>query len=141
MKVLDNMTGEIHEYISGITHLDENIPYSEYKLKRRIQMFKNKFYPTGKITADGDYEHWFDIIHPAVNSEVKNIDFDSKHFMVFSKAPIQDFAAVYVINLSIDEFMWNNGTAEELNQSVEDYSSDGNLLFRKTADGYETCDM
>jgi len=141
MKVLDNMTGEIHEYISGVTHLDENIPYSEYKLKRRIQMFKNKFYPTGKITADGDYEHWFDIIHPAVNSEVKNIDFDSKHFMVFSKAPIQDFAAVYVINLSIDEFMWNNGTAEELNQSVEDYSADGNLLFRKTADGYETCDM
>lgn len=141
MKVLDNMIGEIHEYINSITHLDENIPYSEYKLKRRIQMFKNRYYPTGKITAEGDYEFWFDIIHPSVNSEVKNIDFDSKHFLIFSKAPIEDFAAVYVINLSVDEFMWNNGTAEELNQSVEDYSADGNLLFRKTSDGYETCDM
>lgn len=141
MKVLDNMTGEIHDYLTGVTHLDETIPYSEYKLKKRIQMFKNKHYPTGKVTADGDYEHWFDIIHPAVNSEIKNIDFDSKHFLTFSKAPIQDFAAVYVINLTIDEFMWDNGTAEELNQSVEDYSSDGNLLFRKTSDGYETCDM
>jgi hypothetical protein len=141
MKVLDNMTGEIHEYIFGVTHLDESIPYSEYKLKRRIQMFKNKYYPTGKITPDGDYEFWFDIIHPAVNSEVKNIDFDTKHFLIFSKAPIEDFAAVYVINLSIDEFMWQNGTAEELNESVEDYSADGNLLFEKTADGYERCDM
>lgn len=141
MKVLDSMTSEIHEYIHGVTHIGDNIPYSEYKLKKRIHMFKNKHYPTGKITEDGDYEHWFDIIHPAVNSEVKNIDFDSKHFLIFSKAPIQDFAAVYVINLGIDEFMWENGSAEELNQSVEDYSSDGNLLFRKTSDGYETCDM
>ena len=141
MKVLDKITGEVHEYIHGVTHLDDYVPFSEYKLKKRIQMFKNKYYPTGKITPDGDYEHWFDIIHPAVNGEVKNIDFDSKHFLVFSKAPIQDFAAVYVINLGIDEYMWQNGTAEELNQNVEDYSADGNILFRKTKDGYETCDM
>ena len=141
MKVLDKITGEVHEYINGVTHLDDSIPFSEYKLKRRISMFKNKFYPTGKITAEGDYEHWFDIIHPAVNSEVKNIDFDTKHFLAFSKAPIQDFAATYVINLSIDEYMWENGTAEELNQSVEDYSADGNIMFRKTGDGYEACDM
>lgn len=141
MKALDIITNEVHEYIFGVTHIGENIPYSEYKLKKRIQMFKNKHYPTGKISEDGDYEHWFDIIHPAVNSEVKNIDFDSKHFMIFSTAPIQDFAAVYVINLSVDEYMWETGAADELNKSVEDYSADGNLLFRKTSDGYEVCDM
>lgn len=141
MKVLDKITSEVHEYINGTTKLDDHVPFSEYKLKKRIQMFKNKYYPTGKVTPDGDYEHWFDIIHPAVNSEVKNLDFDTKHVLVFSKAPVQDFAAVYVINLGIDEYMWENGTAEELNQSVEDYSSDGNILFRKTGDGYEACDM
>lgn len=141
MKALDIITSEIHEYINGVTHINENIPYSEYKLKKRIQLFKNKYYPTGKITDDGDYELWFDIIHSAVNSEVKNLDFDTKHFLIFSTAPIQDFAAVYTINLSVDEYMWNNGTAEELNSSVEDYSADGNILFRKTGDGYEACDM
>lgn len=141
MKALDIITSEIHEYMFGVTHIDENIPYSEYKLKKRIQLFKNRHYPTGKISEDGDYEHWFDIIHPTVNSEVKNIDFDSKHFLIFSTAPIQDFAAVYVINLSVDEYMWENGTAEELNSTVESYSADGNVLFRKTSDGYEMCDM
>ncbi len=141
MKVLDTITSEIHEYIFGVTHINENIPYSEYKLKKRIAMFKAKYYPTGKITADGDYEYWYDIIHPAVNSEVKNLDFDTKHILVFSTAPIQDFSAVYVINLGIDEFMWENGTADELNAAVEDFSSDGNILFRKTGDGYEMCDM
>jgi len=141
MKILDIITSEIHEYQYGITHLDENIPYSEHKLKKRIQLFKNCYYPTGKITEDGDYEHWFDIIHPAVNSEVKNLDFNTKHFLFFSTAPTQDFAAVYVINLSVDEFMWDNGTAVELNSTVEAYSGDGNVLFRKTSDGYEMCDM
>lgn len=135
------MTSEIHEYIFGVTHINDVIPYSEYKLKKRIQLFKSKYYPTGKITKDGDYEHWFDIIHPAVNAEIKNIDFDTKHFLIFSTAPIQDFSAVYVVNLGVDEFMWENGTAEELNTVVEDYSSDGNILFRKTSDGYELCDM
>jgi len=141
MKVLDTITSEIQEYIHGVTHINESIAYSEYKLKKRIQMFKNRHYPTGKITEDGDYEHWFDIIYPAVNGEIKNLDFDTKHFLVFSTAPIQDFAAVYVVNLATDEYMWENGSAEELNQSVEDYSSDGNILFRKTGDGYEPCDM
>jgi hypothetical protein len=141
MKSLDIITGEINEYIFGTTHIGDGIPYSEYKLKKRIQLFKNKHYPTGKITEDGDYEHWFDIIHPAVNSEVKNLDFDSKHFLIFSTAPIQDFAAVYVVNLCVDEFMWEEGTAEELNSTVEDFSSDGNILFRKSGDSYEMCDM
>lgn len=141
MKALDIITSEVHEYINGSTQIGENIPFSEHKLKKRIQMFKNKHYPTGKISEDGDYEHWFDIIHPAVNSEIKNLDFDTKHILVFSKAPIQDFAATYVINLGIDEYMWDSGSAEELNSSVEDFSSDGNILFRKVGDSYEMCDM
>ena len=135
------MTSEIHEYLNGVTYIDEHIPFSEHKLKKRIQMFKNKYYPTGKVTEDGDYEHWFDIIHPAVNSEVKNLDFDTKHFLIFSTAPIQDFAAVYTSNLGIDEYMWEAGKADNLNEDVEDYSADGNILFRKTHDDYETCDM
>lgn len=141
MKILDTITSEVYEYLFGDVEISEGIRYSEYKLKKRIMYFKNRHYPTGKITEDGDYEYWFDIIHSRVNSEVKNIDFDSKHVLLFSKAPVIDFAAVYTANLGLDEFMWENGTAEELNTSVEDYSADGNLLFRKTSKGYEPWDM
>lgn len=141
MKILDTITSEVYEYLFGDVEISEGIRYSEYKLKKRIMYFKNRHYPTGKITEDGDYEYWFDIIHSRVNSEVKNIDFDSKHVLLFSKAPVIDFAAVYTANLGLDEFMWENGTAEELNASVEDYSADGNLLFRKTSKGYEPWDM
>ena len=135
------MTSEVNEYLFGTTETSDGIQFSEWKLKRRIMFFKNKHYPTGKITEDGDYEHWFDIIHSRVNSEVKNLDIDSKHFLIFSKAPVIDFAATYVLNFVLDDFMWQNGSAEELNDSVEDFSADGNILYRKTANGYEVWDM
>lgn len=141
MKALDIITDEVHEYLFGTTEIADDIQFSEWKLKKRIMYFKNQYYPTGKITDDGDYEHWFDIIHSRVNSEVKNLDFDSKHLLVFSKAPVKDFPAVYVTNLGLDEFMWENGSAEELNSSVEDFSADGNILFRKTSKGYEPWDV
>ena len=140
MKIHDTTTSEIHEYIFGTTEIAEGIQFSEYKLKKRIAYFKNKHYPTGKITEDGDYEFWFDIIHSRVNAEVKNLDFDTKHILAFSNAPIQDFAAVYVVNLTLSDAMWDDGTAEELNSTVESYSADGNILFRKTSKGYEVWD-
>ena len=141
MKILDTITSEVQEYLFGDVEISDGVRFSEYKLKKRIMLFKNRHYPTGKITEDGDYEYWFDIIHSRVNSEVKNIDFDSKHVLAFSKAPMQDFSAVYVANLGLDEFMWEHGIAEEINSSVEDFSADGNLLFRKTSKGYEPWDM
>lgn len=141
MKILDTITGEVNEYLFGDVEISDGIRFSEYKLKKRIMYFKNRHYPTGKITEDGDYEYWFDIIHSRVNSEIKNIDFDSKHVLLFSKSPVQDFSCVYVANLGLSEFMWENGIAEEINSSVEEFSADGNLLFRKTSNGYEPWDM
>lgn len=141
MKILDTITDEVQEYLFGDTEISDGVRFSEYKLKKRIMYFKNKHYPTGKITEEGDYEFWFDIIHSRVNSEVKNLDFDTKHILIFSKTPVKDFPAVYIANLGNSEFMWENGTAEELNSSVEDFSADGNLLFRKTSKGYEMWDM
>lgn len=141
MEILNTITNEVHEYLNGTTEISEGVQFSEHKLKKRIMFFKNKYYPTGKVTEDGDYEYWFDIIHSRVNGEVKNLDFDTKHILLFSKNPVGDFAAVYVANLYMGEFMWENGSAEELNASVEDFSADGNLLFRKTSKGYEPWDM
>lgn len=141
MKILDVITDEVHNYLNGDVEISDGIRFSEYKLKKRIMFFKNKHYPTGKITESGDYEYWFDLIHPAVNNEIKNLDFDSKHVMVFSKNPVADFAAVFTANLGLQEFMWEEGIAQDLNATVEDFSADGNVLFRKTKNGYEKWDM
>jgi hypothetical protein len=48
---------------------------------------------------------------------------------------------VYITNAALNEFMEESGRAEELSESSEDFSADGNILMRKTDKSYEKCDM
>lgn len=141
MKIYNQFSSEIENYLSESTEIADGVPFNEHRLKKRINFFKNKWYPTGKITEDGDYEYWFDRIQFAVNHEIKNLRLDSKFFLIFSKNPIGDFPAVFIANAKLSEWMEDTGRAEELTESTEDFSADGNLLLRKTDDGYKRCDM
>lgn len=140
MKALDIIANEINDYLYSTVDIGDGIKFSEHKLKRRINFYKNRYQQTGKI-VDGDYQYWYDLIHPLVNTEVKNLRIDSKYIMVWSKSPIVDFAPVYIANAKNTEFMEETGRAEELAESVEDFAADGNILFRKALNGYERCDM
>lgn len=140
-KILDQITNEVHQYLFETAEISDGVSFSEYKLKKRINFFKNRHYPTGKVTEEGDIEYWFDIIHPRVNDEVKNLRLDSKYFTVFSKNPIGDFPAVYIANCKLSEWMEENGKADELSEATEDFSADGNLLLERTSNGYERWDM
>jgi len=138
--IADIIKAEVNDYSNKTVEIADGIEYSEYKLKRRIANFKNRHYPTGKITDTGEYEHWFDIIQPRVNSAVKNIRIDTKHVTLFSRSPIKDFPAVYVGKLAMNEWMWETGRAEELKDAVEMFCADGNVLLRRCKDGYELWD-
>jgi hypothetical protein len=139
MNVTKQIRQEVNDYLSKQIRKSENVPFSEYKLKKRIAYFMNRHYPTGKMSPDG-YEYWFDIIQPRANHAIKNLRLDSKHLMVFSKNPVGDFAAVYIANTALFDWMWENGKAEELNEAIEQFVNLGNVLFRKTSDGYALWD-
>lgn len=141
MDILGTIKTELTKYLFESVETDAGGLYSEYKLKQRIYNFKYRRYPTGKVNDLGEYEYWFDEIMPRVNNEVKNLRIDSKYFMFWSKNPIGDFPAVFIANTSLQEFLEETNRAEEFKSATEDFSADGNLLFRKTAKGYEKCDM
>lgn len=140
MKIIQKTETEISEYLTGTVEISEGIMYSEYRLKKRIALFKNRIYPKGKTDSQGRYKYWADIITPRVNSEVKNLRIDTKNFLPFSTAPRQDFGAVFILKAQTYDFMWKTGRAEELNDNVEQFSSDGNILFKKTKNGYDVSD-
>lgn len=141
MDILKTIKNEIDAYHNESVETPSGQMYSEYKLKKRIANYKNRHYPTGKINANGEIEYWFDAIMPRVNNEVKNLRLDSKYFLYWSKNPVKDFPAVYITNATLNTFMEETGRAEELSESTEDFSADGNILLRKTAKSYEKCDM
>ena len=141
MKALKQIKNEISEYHDMSVPMPTGEQYSEWKLKKRIYTYKNRYYPTGKINDNGEYEYWFDNIHPRVNDEIKNLRLDSRYFLIWHKNPTKFFTPVFIANSALSEFMDKTGRAEELVESNEDFSGDGNVLWRKTDKNYEKCDM
>jgi len=139
--ILGTVKDELHKYLFESVETSGGELYSEWKLKKRIYNYKVRRYPTGKVNEAGEIEYWFDAIMPRVNNEIKNLRLDSRYFMIWSKNAVKDFPAVYIANASLHEFMEETGRAEELSESTEDFSADGNLLLEKTGKSYEKCDM
>ncbi len=141
MKIVETIRTEITEYYGEMKLVADAVPFSTYKLIRRIGIFKNRHLPKCKVTKAGEYRYWFDIIQPRINNEIKNLRFGSKNVLPFSVDPIGDFAAVFTIHAALGEYMWETGREEELVESVEQFSGDGNELFKKIKGDYETCDF
>jgi hypothetical protein len=139
--IYSKIENEIDQYLNQSVEISEGVNYSQNKLVKRISLFKNKIYPKGKTDKQGKYKYWFDIINFRVNNEAKNIQVDTKNPLVFSQNPIGDFSATYIINMSLRDFLWETGRADEMNEATEAFSADGNILFKRTKNGYELCDL
>lgn len=140
MNIFATIEQELTDYLGAAIEIAEGVTFSQYKLVRRIYLFKNKVYPRGKIDKQGNYKYWFDIIFPRMNNEVKNIDIDTKDILVFSENPVKDFAPVFIANASMKDYLWQTGRAEEMNAGAELYSGDGNIVFKKVKGGYQVWD-
>lgn len=100
------MESEIDSYLTSSVELSPEVKFSQYKLINRIYKFRNRDLTGNKINSDLSYNYYYDIIAPRVDSEVKNLRFDTKHILVFSINPRQDFAAVFLANASLVRIGW-----------------------------------
>ena len=118
---------EIQEYLTGVVQIGEQNDFSEARLKRRISLFENHIYPTGKFDTQNNYKFWYDIISPRIDAEVKNIDFDTKNIEAFSPR-LKDFLPSLIVNLKVGEYLKDTGQAEEINSAIEEGSGWGNIV-------------
>lgn len=132
---------EIENYLTNKVEISPEVYFSQYQLIKRLYKFKNKDLNKGsKINPDLSYDYYFDIISPRCDSEVKNLRFDTKNIMTFSISPRKDFAAVYISNTQLKTWMVENGEDDKLKASVEEFSANGNVIFKKVSGGYEKVD-
>lgn len=136
--IYKRIENEINAYLSNKIELSEGVFFSQYKLINRIYKFKNRDLAGSKINSDLSYNYYFDIISPRRDSEVKNLRFDTKHILAFSRNPRLDFPAVFIANASLKSWMAENGEDDKLKDAIEEFSSNGNVIFKKVDGGYET---
>ena len=131
---------EVLSYISGSIELSPGVHFSQYKLINRIYRFRNRDLSGTKINPDLSYNYYFDIISPRADSEIKNLRFDTKNILVFSQNPRKDFAAVFISNAKLKDWMADNGEDIKLKSAVEEFTSNGNIGFKRIKGGYEIVD-
>lgn len=132
---------EIDNYLTNRVEISPEVFFSQYQLIKRLFKFKNKDLNKGsKINPDLSYDYYFDIISPRCDSEVKNLRFDTKNIMTFSVNPRKDFAAVYISNTQLKMWMAENGEDDKLKAAVEEFTSNGNVVFKRVPGGYEKVD-
>ena len=131
---------EIDNFINGDIEISEGYRFSQYKLIKRIMFYANGIYPKGKTDKQGNYKYWTDIISPRIDSEIKNIDFDTKDIMLYSDSE-KDYGTILLLNLRLKEWLRENNKAVELNDDIEYGSGWGNIVWKKVKGGYERVDL
>jgi hypothetical protein len=140
MPIFKTISNEIRSYIEDNVEIFDNYNFSQYKLIRRIVYYQNQVYPNGKLDKQGNYKYWFDIISPRIDSEIKNVDFDSKDIKVYSDGK-NDAARVLIANGFLMQWLKNTGQGEKINEAVEMGTSWGNVVWKKVNGDYEICDL
>lgn len=131
---------EIDSYRNNSYEMFEGYNFSAYKLLRRIGLYKAQIYPKGKTDSQGNYKYFFDIITPRVNSEVKNVDFDTKDILLYSDAK-DDAIRILLANVAMKDYLAESGEAEKLNEAVEQGSEWGNVVWKKVGKDYKILEL
>lgn len=134
------ITSEINNYLTSAVEISKGVTFSQYQTINRIYKFRNRNLSGSKLKADLSYDYYFDIISPRADSEVKNLRFDTKNILLFSRNPRADFAAVFVANATLKKWMAENGEDSKLKAAVEEFVTNGNIGFKKVDGGYELID-
>lgn len=140
VSLFKRIENEIKFYYTSTVELSEGVQFSQYKTIKRIYKYKSRDLTGTKINDDLSYNYWFDIIKPRLDSAVKNIRFDTKHILAFSKNPSKDFPAVFLTNAMLRSWLMDNGEDTKLKETVEEFCGNGNVIFKKVKGGYETVD-
>ena len=138
--ITKTIKNEIDQYINGFVQISEGYQFSQYKLIKRIVLYQNNIYPTGKIDSQGKYKYFFDIISPRIDSEVKNIDFDTKDISFYSDST-EDSRPIFISNLMLQDWLKENNQSIKLNNAIEQSSGWGNIVWKKIKGGYEMADL
>lgn len=133
------METDIDNYLSHKVEISDGVFFNQNDLIKRIYKFRNKALQN-KINSDLSYNYYFDIISSRADSEVKNLKFDSKNILIFSQNPNKDFAAVFLSNASLKDWLADNGEDLKLKEAVEEFSANGNVGFKRVDGGYEFVD-
>jgi len=140
MSIYKTFENEILSFITGSIEKSPGVYFSQYETVKKISRFANRTFETGNKDSLGNDKYWFEIAQPRIESERKNIDFDTKDVEYYS-AISDDSEGVYFLNLANQQFNRETKQGVKINNAIERSSGWGNVVWKKIKNGYELVDM
>jgi len=138
--MIKKIQNEIDTYKNQSYTMLDGYSFSAYKLLRRIGLYKAQVYPNGKFDSQDNYKYWFEIIRPRVDSEIKNIDYDTKDIELYTDTN-GDFIRLLLANVAMKDYLAKSGEADKLNESVEQGSEWGNVVWKEVGKDYKILEL
>jgi len=138
--MIKKIQNEIDTYKNQSYTMLDGYSFSAYKLLRRIGLYKAQVYPNGKFDSQNNYKYWFEIIRPRVDSEIKNIDYDTKDIELYTDTN-GDFIRLLLANVAMKDYLAKSGEADKLNESVEQGSEWGNVVWKEVGKDYKILEL
>jgi len=138
--MIKKIQNEIDTYKNQSYTMLDGYSFSAYKLLRRIGLYKAQVYPNGKFDSQDNYKYWFEIIRPRVDSEIKNIDFDTKDIELYTDTN-GDYVRLLLSNVAMKDYLAKSGEADKLNEAVEQGSEWGNVVWKEVGKNYRILEL
>ncbi len=114
--------------------------FSQYDAICRI----HSYYSSRFIESSDEKRYFHNIVKDKVNDNVKNIDLDTKDFLIKSDNPKKDWLKSYLVQNKLKEVFKDIFLAEKLNEATKIFCKIGSLVEKKDEDsavGFHVVDL
>ena len=143
MVIFKTIENEVQTFLHSSIPVATGQLHSQRSLVERIVRFATKQFPGGNIDSQGNYIYWYDHISSGIDSETKNIDFDTKDILLYSEQS-EDSAAIFILQSALKDYLKTTDQAIAINDAVEECSGWGNVVWKEdksSPNGYSRIDL
>lgn len=143
-RIIDLMLEEIKDFESNPIPLTDRVDFNQYEMVQTIKTHQNKGFLkdwVGKKKDEKDPREFYDIITPMTETNVVNTDIDTDNFDTYTLNEHHESQAFLAKSL-LKNFFKQTTHGIKLNNIVEAYNDDGNVVVRKVKNElYEPVDL
>lgn len=121
---------EISNYKEGTIKLSNNVEHSMYNVIQNVKTHQNRGFLTDLVVGQNDDREFYDIVTPAIETAIANIDLDTANLEPYTEFP-QYLAQQYIAKSILQKFLMNTNHGVKLNEEIEQFIDDGNIIARR----------
>ena len=143
-RIIDLILQEIKSFESESLPITDRVDFSQYDMVQTIKTHQNKGFLkdwVGKKKGEKDPREFYDIITPMTETNVVNTDIDTDNFDTYTLNEHHE-AQSFLAKSLLKNFFKQTTHGKKLNDIVEAYNDDGNVVVRKVKNElYEPVDL